>query len=101
MKTDRKLKMGMVGGGSGAFIGGIHRMAAQLDGQIELVCGVFSSDADKSIAFGKEIYLNDDRLYRTFDEMMASEARLLRRSEWILFPLLRKTTCILLRRCPL
>ena len=75
MKTDRKLKMGMVGGGSGAFIGGIHRMAAQLDGQIELVCGVFSSDADKSIAFGKEIYLNDDRLYRTFDEMMASEAR--------------------------
>ena len=74
MIRNRKLKMGMVGGGSGAFIGGIHRMAAQLDGQIELVCGVFSSDSEKSIAFGKEIYLNDQRLYRTFDEMMASEA---------------------------
>ena len=76
MIRNRKLKMGMVGGGSGAFIGGIHRMAAQLDGQIELVCGVFSSDSEKSIAFGKEIYLNDQRLYRTFDEMMASEASL-------------------------
>ena len=57
MIRNRKLKMGMVGGGSGAFIGGIHRMAAQLDGHIELVCGVFSSDSEKSIAFGKEIYL--------------------------------------------
>ena len=52
MIMNRKLKMGMVGGGSGAFIGGIHRMAAQLDGQIELVCGVFSSNSEKSISFG-------------------------------------------------
>ncbi len=73
---DRKLKMGMVGGGSGAFIGGIHRMGAQLDGQIELVCGVFSSNSEQSISFGKEIYLDEDRLYKTFDEMMACEARL-------------------------
>ena len=63
MIRNRKLRMGMVGGGSGAFIGGIHRMAAQLDGQIELVCGVFSSNSEKSISFGKEIYLNDQRLY--------------------------------------
>ena len=76
MIRNRKLKMGMVGGGSGAFIGGIHRMAAQLDGQIELVCGVFSSAPEKSISFGKEIYLNDQRLYRTFDEMMVTEASL-------------------------
>ena len=76
MISNRKLKMGMVGGGSGAFIGGIHRMAAQLDGQIELVCGVFSSDSEKSISFGREIDLNDQRLYRTFDEMMVCEASL-------------------------
>ena len=44
----RKIRMGMVGGGEGAFIGGVHRMAAALDGQIELVCGAFSSDAERS-----------------------------------------------------
>ena len=68
--------MGMVGGGSGAFIGRIHRMGAQLDGEIELVCGVFSSNAEQSISFGKKIYLDEDRLYKTFDEMMACEALL-------------------------
>ena len=44
----RKIRMGMVGGGRGAFIGGVHRMAAALDGQIELVCGAFSSDPQRS-----------------------------------------------------
>ena len=42
----RKIKMGMVGGGRGAFIGAVHRMAAALDGQIELVCGAFSSNSE-------------------------------------------------------
>ena len=46
--TNRKLRMGMVGGGIGAFIGAVHRLAANLDGQIELVCGAFSSSAEKS-----------------------------------------------------
>ena len=50
---NRKLKMGMVGGGRGAFIGGVHRRAANLDGQIELVAGAFSSDPKKSKAFRK------------------------------------------------
>ena len=45
---NRKLKMGMVGGGRGAFIGGVHRRAANLDGKIELVAGAFSSDPKKS-----------------------------------------------------
>ena len=44
----RKMRMGMVGGGRGAFIGGVHRMAAALDGEIELVCGAFSSSPEKS-----------------------------------------------------
>ena len=50
-----KLRMGMVGGGRGAFIGAVHRMAAALDGQIELVCGAFSSDPDKSKASGADL----------------------------------------------
>jgi hypothetical protein len=50
--------MGMVGGGRGAFIGGVHRMAAQLDGQIELVCGAFSADPAKSQASGADLKVN-------------------------------------------
>ena len=53
--SDRKLRMGMIGGGVGAFIGAVHRLAANLDGQIELVCGAFSSDPEKSKKTGKEL----------------------------------------------
>ena len=49
----RRLKAGMVGGGRDAFIGGVHRMAMRLDGKIELVAGAFSSNAEKSEAFGR------------------------------------------------
>jgi predicted dehydrogenase len=69
----RKIRMGMVGGGQGAFIGGVHRMAAVLDGQIELVCGAFSSNAEKSKASGEELYLPADRVYGSFAEMIESE----------------------------
>ncbi len=69
----RKLKMGMVGGGQGAFIGAVHRMAATLDGEIELVCGAFSSDAARSLASGKALYLDADRSYGSFDEMISKE----------------------------
>jgi len=65
--------MGMVGGGQGAFIGAVHRIAARLDGQIELVCGAFSSDPDRSIASGRELYLPEDRCYADFETMMAAE----------------------------
>ena len=51
---DRKLRMGMIGGGNGAFIGAIHRAAALMDNQIELVCGCFSSRPDVSLASGRE-----------------------------------------------
>jgi len=55
-----KVRLGMVGGGEGAFIGGIHRLAAQMDGQIELVCGAFSSKPDKAKVFGKTLFLVDE-----------------------------------------
>jgi len=64
----------MIGGGQGAFIGGVHRMAAALDGQIELVAGVFSRDWDNTQATGRSLYLHPSRLYRSSDEMAAAEA---------------------------
>lgn len=72
----QKIRMGMVGGGFGAFIGGVHRMAAALDGEIELVCGAFSSDPEKSKASGAELGLLPDRCYGTFQEMIRREKRL-------------------------
>ena len=72
----KKLKMGMIGGGPGAFIGAVHRMAANLDGQIELVCGSFSSDPKKSIRTGQELFLDSKRVYRSFLEMMKKEKSL-------------------------
>jgi predicted dehydrogenase len=71
----RKLRMGMVGGGQGAFIGGVHRIAAALDGQIELVAGVFSRDWNNTQTTGRGLYLDPSRLYRTAAEMAAAEAR--------------------------
>ena len=70
----RKLRMGMVGGGQGAFIGGVHRIAAALDGQIELTAGVFSRDWDNTQATGKQLYLDASRVYRTAAEMATAEA---------------------------
>ncbi len=72
----RKIRMGMVGGGEGAFIGAVHRMAANLDGQIELVCGAFSSDAQRSQRSGAALYLPPERCYEDFHQMMATEALL-------------------------
>ena len=72
----RKIRMGMVGGGRGAFIGGVHRMAAALDGQIEMVCGAFSSNPEKSKASGEDFYLDPTRVYATFEEMILKEKEL-------------------------
>ena len=66
----------MVGGGRGAFIGGVHRMAAALDGQIELVCGAFSSDPKKSKLSGKDLFLPPDRVYGSYAEMIEKEKQL-------------------------
>lgn len=72
----RKIRMGMVGGGKDAFIGAVHRMAATLDGEIELVCGAFSSDPEKSKRSGEALYLNKERVYGTFAEMIEKEKAL-------------------------
>jgi len=71
-----KLKMGMVGGGIGSFIGAIHRNAAFLDNCIELVCGSFSSDYQNSIQTGKNLFLDSSRIYKTYDEMIDKESNL-------------------------
>ena len=68
--------MGMVGGGRGAFIGAVHRMAAALDGQIELVCGAFSSNPEKSKASGEDLFLSPDRVYGSYAEMIEAEKKL-------------------------
>ena len=72
----RKIRMGMVGGGPGAFIGAVHRMAAALDGEIELVCGAFSSRPEKSKAAGENLYLPSDRVYDSYKDMIQSEKEL-------------------------
>jgi len=68
--------MGMVGGGQGAFIGAVHRMAAALDGQIELVAGAFSSDATKSKNSGEDLFIDPSRVYRSYEEMILTEKSL-------------------------
>lgn len=68
-----KVRMGMVGGGSDAFIGAVHRIAANIDSEIELVCGAFSSTAEKSIASGKALLLPVERCYPDFKTMMKAE----------------------------
>ncbi|MEN0003849.1 MAG: Gfo/Idh/MocA family oxidoreductase [Bacteroidota bacterium] len=72
----RKIRMGMVGGGRGAFIGAVHRMAAAIDGQIELVCGAFSSNPEKSKASGKDFFLPAERVYGSYAEMIEQEKAL-------------------------
>lgn len=74
--TERVLRMGMVGGGQGAFIGDIHRLAARLDGQIQLVCGAFSRDPENCIATGQQLGLAPERCYPDYIEMIRAEASL-------------------------
>jgi predicted dehydrogenase len=73
---NRKIRMGMVGGGRGAFIGAVHRIAAAIDQQIELVCGAFSSDPERSKASGADFFLPAERCYGTFQEMIEKEKAL-------------------------
>ena len=68
--------MGMIGGGRGAFIGAVHRMAAALDGKIELVAGCFSADPEKSKLSGADLGLNPARVYGTYQEMVKAESAL-------------------------
>ncbi len=76
MSNHRKIRMGMVGGGQGAFIGAVHRIAAAIDQQVELVCGAFSSNPETSLSSGRDLYLPAERSYASFTEMMEKEAAL-------------------------
>ncbi|NEU08612.1 Gfo/Idh/MocA family oxidoreductase [Flavihumibacter sp. R14] len=72
----RKLRMGMVGGGKDAFIGAIHRLAANMDGLIELVCGALSINPEIAEESGKMLFLSPDRIYKTYQEMIEKESQL-------------------------
>lgn len=74
MTLNRKLRYGMIGGGRGAFIGAVHRMAAALDGRIELAAGCFSADPKKSRASGADLHLDPARVYADYKQMAAAEA---------------------------
>jgi predicted dehydrogenase len=73
---NRKLRMGMIGGGKDAFIGSIHRYASNLDGKIELVCGALSINPDIAKESGKDLFMQEDRIYTTYDEMLTKESEL-------------------------
>src|SRR5687768_17239387 len=74
MPLERKVRYGMVGGGPGAFIGAVHRKAAALDGEIELVAGAFSSSAEKSRRQGADSFLDPARVYGSWRAMVEREA---------------------------
>lgn len=76
MNGRSKIRYGMVGGGEGAFIGAVHRMAAALDSEYELVCGAFSSDAERNGRSAGALGLDPRRAYATFDALLAGEATL-------------------------
>jgi len=76
MKLNRKLKMGMVGGGPGAFIGDVHRKASRIDGGIELVAGAFDINPRKSKQMGQELLLNSKRVYGNYKQMIERELKL-------------------------
>src|SRR5664279_3096097 len=71
---NRKLRMGMVGGGQDAFIGAIHRFAANMDGLIELVCGALSINPEIAVDSGQSLFLPEDRIYLNYQEMIEKES---------------------------
>jgi len=71
-----KLRLGMIGGGEGAFIGAVHRIAARIDDEYELVCGAFSSDPEKSKRSGVALGLAESRVYNTYQELIEKEKHL-------------------------
>lgn len=71
---NKRIRYGMIGGGEGSFIGAVHRKAAAMDQHLELVCGAFSSNPEKSRRSGEALGLSGDRVYPSFDQMMRAEA---------------------------
>src|ERR1700751_1785639 len=75
MTAERKLRMGLVGGGPGAFIGPVHRIAAELDGRIEMVAGAFSQSPERSRAAGAAFRIDPARAYGGYEERIAAERK--------------------------
>src|SRR3954466_1914684 len=73
---NRKLRMGMVGGGKDAFIGAVHRIAAHMDGLVEVSCGALSINPEIAKASGEMLFLSPDRTYLNFEEMLEKESKL-------------------------
>ncbi|HRO44976.1 Gfo/Idh/MocA family oxidoreductase [Agriterribacter sp.] len=73
---NRKLRMGMIGGGKDAFIGAVHRIAANMDGLIELSCGALSIRPEIATDSGKALFLPEDRTYLTYEEMLEKESQM-------------------------
>ncbi len=74
-KATGRIRYGMVGGGQGAFIGAVHRLAARMDDRYEFVAGALSANAEKAVASGKELGLSGDRIYANFEQMAKAESK--------------------------
>ena len=73
--ANKRIRLGMVGGGQGAFIGAVHRLAARMDDHYEFVAGALSSTPEKSLASGQELGLAPDRIYKDFQSMATAESK--------------------------
>jgi predicted dehydrogenase len=73
---NRKIRMGMVGGGKDAFIGAVHRIAANMDGQVEFCCGALSINPEVARESGKMLFLPEDRVYLNYEEMIVQESKM-------------------------
>jgi predicted dehydrogenase len=74
-KSTGRIRLGMVGGGQGAFIGAVHRLAARMDDHYDFVAGALSADADKAVASGRELGLSEERIYSDYKVMAKTEAK--------------------------
>src|ERR1700726_5077400 len=74
-KSNRRLRLGMVGGGPGGFIGAVHRIAARIDDRFELVAAALSSDPEKSRKAAQDLHIAPDRAYANFAEMAQAESK--------------------------
>ena len=74
--NNRKMRMGMIGGGKDAFIGAVHRIAANMDGQVEFCCGALSVNPEVGKQSGQELFLDDNRIYANYQEMIEKESQL-------------------------
>ena len=72
----RKLRMGMIGGGKDAFIGAVHRIALNMDGLVELVCGALSINPDIALDSGRSLFLDEGRIYMNYEDMILKESQM-------------------------